>query len=78
MFGRLRAATQPDIEQLIKTQPQLIGEGFSKAHFTLEFRTAMNILGSQDPKVTTAILEKLKIAANPDLADFAGARLGGK
>jgi hypothetical protein len=76
LLGRLREATRPDIEALIKTQPDAVGEGFRLAHFTLEFRTAMNLLGSQDAKVIAAILEKLKTAENTDLAEFANARLG--
>ena len=43
--------------------------------FSLEFRTAMNLLGDQDRGVVAGILEKLKTAANADLADFAKARL---
>ncbi len=75
LLGRLREVTRPDIEALIKNQPDVVGDGFRQAHFTLEFRTALNLLGNQNLKITAAILEKLKTAENADLAEFANARL---
>jgi|GEM_PF-1158447 len=74
-LGRLRDLTRPDIEALLKTQPDVVAAGFGKAHFTLEYRAALNVLGGQDRTATAGILAKLKTAANPDLAAFAAARL---
>ena len=74
-FGRMRELTRPDIDALLKSQPDIAAEGFHQAHFTLEYRTAMNLLGDQDRGVVAGILEKLKTAVNADLADFAKARL---
>ncbi len=76
-LGRLRDLTKPDVEALLKAQPDAVAEGFGRAHFTLEFREAMNVLGAQDKATTAGILAKLKTASNPDLAAFAAARLGG-
>ncbi|MCY3019316.1 MAG: glutamine amidotransferase, partial [Planctomycetota bacterium] len=73
-FGRLRELTRPDIEALVKQSADLAAEGFVKAHFTLEFRTCMNVLGSFDRQATSAILERLRKADNADLAEFAASR----
>ena len=74
-LGRLRDLTRPDLEALLKAQPDVVAAGFGKAHFTLEYRAALNVLGGQDRTATAGILAKLKTAANPDLAAFAAARL---
>lgn len=73
-FTRLRDLTQPDIETLVKTSPDLAGEGFAQARFTPEFRGCMNLLGNLDRKATAPILEQLKKARNRDLTEFAAAR----
>ncbi|HEY3324197.1 MAG TPA: hypothetical protein VGP72_27345 [Planctomycetota bacterium] len=73
-FGRLRELTRSDAEALVKQSPELAAEGFCQAHFTLEFRTCMNLLGSFDRAATAGILEKLKKAENADLSEFAGVR----
>jgi len=77
-FGRLRELTRADAEALVKQNPDLAAEGFAKAHFTLEFRTCMNLLGGFDRGATASILTKLKKAENADLAEFAAARAGGR
>lgn len=74
-FARLRRLTQPDLEALLKAQPDLVADGFSRAHFTLEFRAAMNLLGNLDAAAGNPVLTRLVKAANPDLAAFAAARL---
>ena len=74
-FGQLRDLTRPVLDELLKTNPDVVAEGFSKAHFTLEFKAAMNVLGDHEPASTTDILKKLKTANNPDLATFATSRL---
>lgn len=73
-FGRLRELTRPDAEALVKQSPDLAAEGFAKAHFTLEFRTCMNLLGGFDRAATASILARLKKADNADLAEFAAVR----
>ena len=73
-FGRLRTLTRPDINALLQTQPDVVASGFGKAHFMLEYRAALNVLGGLDRSATAGILTKLKTAANPDLAAFAAAR----
>jgi hypothetical protein len=74
-FGRLRTLTKPDIEAMLKTQSDLVAAGFKHAHFTLEVRAAMNLLGDLDRTATAGLLEALKSAENADLAEFAAARL---
>lgn len=73
-FGRLHELTRPDIEALVKQNQDLAAEGLAKAHFTLEFRACINLLGGFDRAATAGILEKLKRAGNADLAEFAAAR----
>jgi hypothetical protein len=77
-FGRLRDLGRPQVEALVKSEPDAIATGFGQAHFTREYLAAMNVLGDQDRNATAGILSKLKTAANPDLAAFAAARQGEK
>ncbi|MGD0090930.1 MAG: hypothetical protein ABSE73_13515, partial [Planctomycetota bacterium] len=77
-FGRLRELARPDVEALVKNAPEVAAPGLAKAHFTLEFRSCMNLLGGLDRAASGAILEKLKKADNADLAEFAAARAKGK
>jgi hypothetical protein len=75
-FARLGDLAAPDAEALARQHPDLAAEGFAKAHFTLEYRAAMNLLGNLPRRdaATAAICDKLRRAANPDLAAFAAAR----
>ncbi|MCX7934541.1 MAG: hypothetical protein N3A66_04685, partial [Planctomycetota bacterium] len=77
-FGRLRDLTWPDMESAILKQPEQAAAGMVEAHFTLEFQSAMNILGSVEKTAALPVLEKLKKAANADLAAFAQARAASK
>lgn len=71
---RLRRLATPDMEALVKLQPDLAAAGFGSAHFTAEYLVAVNLLGAMDPTAAAGILDKLKEASNADLADFARAR----
>jgi hypothetical protein len=74
-FGRLRDLTAADAEALARKNPDLAAEGFARAHFTLEYRVAMNLLGNLPRRdAAAAVCDKLRRAANPDLATFAAAR----
>ncbi len=82
-FQRLRAAlerlatlTRPDLERLSADHPERVADGFRQAHFTEEFRAAMNVLGHQDRVASAAFVRLLKDSTNPHLADFAAARAG--
>ena len=66
------------MEQLLAKNPEVAAAGLARAHFTLEFRAAMNLLGTLDRPSESGILETLKHAENRDLAEFCAARrLGG-
>jgi hypothetical protein len=75
-FGRLRDLTAADAEALARQHPDQAAEGLAKAHFTLEYRVAMNLLGNLPRRdaATAAICDKLRRAANADVAAFAAAR----
>jgi hypothetical protein len=75
-FGRLRDLTRPHLDALIATAPDVAAAGFSQAHFTREFRAALNVLGDRDRAATAGLLARLAAsAANRDLAAFAHSRL---
>ncbi len=71
----LRAIAQPDMELLLVKNPEVAAAGLARAHFTLEFRATMNLLGAMDRGSEAGILERLTHAENRDLADFSAARL---
>lgn len=71
---RLSQLTRPDLERLIAKHPDLVAEGFRQAHFTAEFRAAMNVLGALEPAASAAVASLLKNAKNPNLAAFAEVR----
>jgi hypothetical protein len=76
-LGQLGRVTAGDLERLRTAQPRAFAEGCAGAHFTREFLAARNLLGDATPTAAKAILERLRTAANPDLAAFATARLAG-
>ncbi len=72
-LARLRDLTRPDLEALAARFPEQAAAGFRQAHFTAEYRAALNFLGSQDRAASAAFAALLQEARNPDLAAFARA-----
>ena len=74
-FARLQTWMQPGLQSLAREHGQQLAEGFRRAHFTWEYRAALNFLGRIDAASARAILPDLVTAGNVDLRTFAAARL---
>ncbi|MFW5982726.1 MAG: glutamine amidotransferase [Candidatus Brocadiia bacterium] len=70
----LQGIMRPDLESLLTDAPEETVAGFKEAHFTTEFRAAMNVLGRYRPEREMPLLEGLNSLDNGDLADFVRAR----
>ena len=71
----MEQVTQPRIEALFDSHPQLVVQGFRRAHFLLEAKRCIEFLGAHSPSETRDVLAVLQNAEQPLLADFARARL---
>jgi hypothetical protein len=78
MWGELGELTRPHVEAAYRSQPKAVATGFARAHYTIEVGRCMDFLGAIPLKESAATLEALKSAAQPDLARWATARLGGR
>ena len=76
-LGALRGLTQADVEALLANAPVECAAGLAGARFAPEVRAAIDLLGTRDANTLVGVLTPLTKAANPDLAAFAAARLGG-
>ena len=80
-FARLRACierlqdqTKPDLLALAESKPDMVAAGFRKAHFTAEYRAALNIIGLLSAPAAATVWDGLQGAYNMDLAELAAAR----